>query len=269
MLSIRKLSQLLGISPQTIRMYEQEGVFEAERIPSSHRRFGRRAITTLLKCRRLLSMGFGVKQVAEISGGVTFRDGQKMLRQRADELEEEIRLLMEKRRHVVNMYNQMRTVHRKQGSCEMAMAPARWCLPVLRNDELLIPDDAPWLDKWNECAFMRRDVKRVPKEALTEGAFALDYTGEYHVCIDDAERMGLDVSHAYRLEEQLCVLAYAVCPADEERPISEIFAFAADYIRENRLRITGELMFFLPFWMHRGDCEDYLMMAVPVERPEE
>ncbi|MBQ7849652.1 MAG: MerR family transcriptional regulator [Clostridia bacterium] len=267
MLNIRQLSQLLGISPQTIRTYEQHGIFEAERSSANYRKFGRSAITTLMKCRKLMGMGFSIRQILQIASGTTYPQGQLMLREQADALEKEIRLLMDKRRGVVHMHNIMKQIREKQGACVLGTAPAVYCCPVLKNTELLIGKDAAFLDKWNEYAFLRHDVKRIPAAVLMEGTDIHEYTGEYCVRVDDAERLGLDVSHAYRLEEHLCVTAYAVCPADNQPPIGKLFSFAADYIREHRLKIVMDLIIFLPFWPLPSSCDDHLLMAIYVEPP--
>ncbi len=267
MLNIRQLSKLLGISPQTIRKYEEQGIFAAERSQANYREFDRKGITTLMKCRKLMAMGFSVKQIVEIARGVSYKDGQAMLKRQADELEKEIRMLMNKRRGIAHVYSVMQEIRRKQGSCEFGMAPEAYCYPVVRNDELLIRQDEDALDQWNEFACLRHDVKRFSKEALMEGRRDGGYTGEYCIRAEDVERLGLDVSRAYHVPSHLCVRAYAVRPANTKESVQEIFGFAADFIRENHLRIVMDPVVFLPFWPHEGECEDYLVMVVHVERP--
>lgn len=269
MLSIHQLSQLLGISAQTIRKYEQQGIFEANRSSANYRKFGRHAITTLMKCRKLMGMGFSIRQILQIADGTTYAEGQIMLREQADELEKEIRLLMDKRRGVVHMHNIMKQIQEKQGTCMLGMAPAVYCCPVLKNTELLIGRDAAFLDKWNEYAFLRHDVKRVPVQALMGGEPVSEYIVEYCARVEDAERLGLDVSHAYRLDPHPCLTAYAVCPADRQPPLHELFSFAADYIREHRLQVVMDPVIFLPFWPLPGSCDDHLLMVVYVDLPED
>lgn len=65
------------------------------------------------------------------------------------------------------------------------------------------------------------------------------------------------------------MIAYAVIPENSMKPISELFGFAADYIRENRLTIRMVPFIFLPFWPHHGEHENHLVMMIPVFRPGE
>lgn len=268
MLNIRELSRLLGISPQTVRKYEEQGIFEAERNSSNYRKFDRSAITTLMKCRKLMGMGFSIRQVMEIARGVTYKEGQKMLKQQAEKLEKEMRLLNAKRNGVVHMYNLMREIEKQKGQCILRNAPEMYFCPVMRNDELLIGKDSAWLDKWNEYAFIRHDVKRVPKEAVLDGSQQKGYVAEYAIPADKAHRIGLDVSHAYHMDEHLCLWAYAVCPANERSSIWERFSFVKGFLQEKRLNVVADPIIFLPFWPQQGEHEDHLMMVLYVEETE-
>lgn len=265
MLNIRQLSQLLGISSQTIRQYEQHGIFQAARSESNYRKFDRRAIATLMKCRKLMTMGFSIKQIVEIAKGISYKDGQKMLRRQADEIEKEIKLLVEKRKCIAHMYTTIRNIQNRQGTCEIITEPAIYRLPVMRNDKLLFPKGDPMLDKWNEYAFIRHDVKCFSKEALMDGATDGDVVVEYSAKADDALRIGLDVSKANYMESQTVLIAYAACPANEMKPVHELFGFAADYIREHHLNITHDPLLFLPFWPQQGEYDLHFVLGVYID----
>ena len=89
MATIKQLAKLLGITTQTIRNYESYGIVKTTRDGSNFRAFDEESINTLFKCRRLMSMGFSTKQIVEIANGVSYAEGQKMLKAQAEKIRAE------------------------------------------------------------------------------------------------------------------------------------------------------------------------------------
>lgn len=113
MLSIRQIARLLGLAPQTIRMYEQYGIFHSNRNDRNYRLFGRHEVSTLIKSRMLQGLGFSMKEIADISKGVSFQESQKTMHQQAQKIEKEICLLQDKHRHLVRLINEHAEIRRK------------------------------------------------------------------------------------------------------------------------------------------------------------
>lgn len=270
MLTIRQLSKLLGITSQMIRTYERYDLVDAQRDDSNYRRFSHNEIVKLLKCRRLLSFGFSTRQIRQMNQGVTYREMQGMLKSRADQLEEEIRLLVQKRNSITPVFNFMKDIHQKNGTCELITAPAAYCLPMICDDQLpLGKEQLPQLESWNKHAFAQIEVRRIRPEVLMEGADTDDIVMEYLINAKDAESIGVDVSLAYLRPECLCVRAYGIWQGELTVPISQNFGFAADFIRKNHLRITADPMIFLPFWIQEEEGMNYSVMEIQVERMDE
>ncbi len=270
MLTIRQLSKLLGISSQMIRTYERYDLVDAQRDESNYRHFSHNEIVKLLKCRRLLNLGFSTRQIKQMDQGVSYREMQMMLKKRADQLEEEIRLLVQKRNSITPVFSFMKDIYHKNGTCELVTAPAAYCLPMIHDDTVLLSKEKlKLLESWNKHAFAHIEVRRIKPAVLMEGAAADDIVMEYLINAIEAENIGVDISLAYLRPECLCVRAYGIWRGDLTVPICQTFGFVAEFIRENHLRIVADPMLFLPFWIQEEEGMNYSVMEIQVEKQDD
>ena len=77
---------------------------------------------------------------------------------------------------------------------------------------LLKDEDLPMLERWNDYAFIRYDVKRVKLQMLFEDMPCEETTIEFFVRAVDAEKAGLDTSLAHHTKARLCVRAFSGRP---------------------------------------------------------
>ncbi|MEW2132907.1 MerR family transcriptional regulator [Streptomyces sp. NPDC005435] len=66
---IGELSRRTGVSPRSLRYYEEQGLLVPTRLPNGYRDYDERAITTVRRVQILLSAGLGTSVVAEILPG--------------------------------------------------------------------------------------------------------------------------------------------------------------------------------------------------------
>ena len=74
---ISELSRRTGVSARSLRYYEQQGLFAAERLPNGYRNYGDDAVATVLTIRSLMDLGFPmdlVRTVLPCTGGTTDQD---------------------------------------------------------------------------------------------------------------------------------------------------------------------------------------------------
>ncbi|MBT0771219.1 MerR family transcriptional regulator [Kineosporia sp. J2-2] len=57
-MKISELSAKTGVSPRSLRYYEQQGLFEAVRLPNGYRDYDAEVMSTVLTVRSLLDLGF-------------------------------------------------------------------------------------------------------------------------------------------------------------------------------------------------------------------
>lgn len=73
-MKISELSHRTGVSPRSLRYYEQQGLFRAMRQPNGYRDYDEDAVATVLTIRSLMDLGFPmdlVRTVLPCAGGTT------------------------------------------------------------------------------------------------------------------------------------------------------------------------------------------------------
>lgn len=93
---IGEAARRCGVSPDTLRHYEKRGLIApAGRTESGYRHYTTETVERVQQIRRALSLGFGLRELAEIfairrRGGAPCRKALGILEQRLGELEEQL-----------------------------------------------------------------------------------------------------------------------------------------------------------------------------------
>src|SRR5699024_11933580 len=65
-LSIGELSSRTGVSPRSLRYYEEQGLLTPRRTPAGHRRFDAEAVDRVLLVQRLFAAGLSSTEIAPV-----------------------------------------------------------------------------------------------------------------------------------------------------------------------------------------------------------
>src|SRR5699024_9583346 len=65
-LSIGELSSRTGVSPRSLRYYEEQGLLTPHRTPAGHRRFDAEAVDRVLLVQRLFAAGLSSTEIAPV-----------------------------------------------------------------------------------------------------------------------------------------------------------------------------------------------------------
>lgn len=96
LLSIGDLSERTGVSPRSIRYYEQQGLLVSERTPSGHRRFVPESVERVILIQHMFAAGLSSQDIypilpCMIDESQRTRFLMDELRRHRDRLEEEVR----------------------------------------------------------------------------------------------------------------------------------------------------------------------------------
>ncbi|WP_028974720.1 MerR family transcriptional regulator [Spirochaeta cellobiosiphila] len=92
-MNIGELAQKAGVSKDTLRYYEKLGLLgEVERGPNSYRDYSERYVATVQVIKRSKDLGFTLREIKTfldgiMSGSMTFRDFERTLQEKIDEIE--------------------------------------------------------------------------------------------------------------------------------------------------------------------------------------
>ena len=95
LLSIGDLSSLTGVSPRSLRYYEEQGLLPAQRTPAGHRRYSRADVDRVALVQRLFAAGLSSSEIGPVLPGMVTEEHRttdlvSSLREHRDRLQLEI-----------------------------------------------------------------------------------------------------------------------------------------------------------------------------------
>lgn len=202
---IHEVAKLLGLTPQTLRFYEQYGILTSERIgEGKYRQYSNQSVDLLMSLRKCRNCGFTVAQTAELLksedpaqiSALLAAQGEKLLRQA--ELERRIALGMQESAQLTA------TLAERLGQLERRERPESYLLVLKRgDDERLSPKDMERIGTMTDWMPLIKWARRISLSGeLTEMGFL--------VRGDTARFLGIaDWPDAELLPAQPCMYALA------------------------------------------------------------
>lgn len=262
MATIKKVSELLKISPETIRMYERYGILKTDRSEGGYRIFSRQEITILIKSRILQTLGFSMREIARMMKDISYEELMNDFSEQERKLEAEIELLSIKREYLKERKSCIFEIHQKVGLCEEVECPTYYLLPVLDEEGLKIDYLQEKLSLWNEISYLRQDVRMLPFDSLKNGenGYRIFYGAEQA----EVERRGIELHYTQKFAAQHCVKYYFE-RKEGDGGISAQFQPVFTYLEEHGLVSNGDVLTFLPFFSGGGGVH-YQYALIPVRK---
>lgn len=159
---INEVASMLGISPQTLRFYEQYGVMLHERVgDGNYRQYGDDSIDALMTLRKYRNCGFTVAQTAKIVMEQNTMKTAEALEEQANKLLWQAEMNKRIAAKMQENVKQLRCLHKKSVEFELCENQQMHIIPVkTRTDENIsanmmkqIGDIVAWLPllKWATC----------------------------------------------------------------------------------------------------------------------
>ncbi|MBR1561028.1 MAG: MerR family transcriptional regulator [Clostridia bacterium] len=237
LIKIGTLARHFGISPQTIRYYEEKGFLRPRRSGGGgDRRYHVRTLKLLSSVRSYHNMGFGTKEIQALFGETELDGIDGHLRAQTERVEREMARLRFRKEALDRQRENVGRVRRMLNVCELSALPPMYLL-IDRRDGQIIEDEAIWrpLEKWIDALPFVEGAVRVAADSVRTGDLWNGRESGYCVWAGDAERFGLPVdAPVERVEYPLCVHTVVIRSGDIPS-----YAAIADYARENGLRLCG------------------------------
>ncbi|MEG0934640.1 MAG: MerR family transcriptional regulator [Clostridia bacterium] len=244
MYTIKRISDLVGIGPQTIRYYEEKGVLNPERNDQS----GYRYYTVwdygmLIHVRKYLKYGCSVSEAAELLNTGSVESTIEMAERKATDLEKEI---VEKV-HILNnlrtLKGQLANLSADLGQCQIVQRPAMYRMENMQDitfsaDPQIHRLTQEWLSM---MPFVYNTIRYSLKDVCDDTEHRCSALG---ILERDAQVWKIQESQYVKYyPERLCV--HTVIGGDgfdKMLPLSKRIHGALDYLRENGLTLTGDVI---------------------------
>lgn len=239
---IGTVAKLLGVAPETLRMYERHGILPMKREhgKNSYRYYSRLDITALLRARAYHEYGFTMGQTRELlnTGDVMIAlDGY---RERERELAEEIRRKQHMLAYLGSISALVEGLPQSLWQIRRAVRPGIYRLEFMRGDELVVPTEKYALfQSWASLAPFAFTSQRNRWDALLDGVD--DSFSALGVMEDDAAALGMPPQLAEGTYYKPCSCLYTIVElSGEHASCTDYLAHLAAYVRENGVKVTGD-----------------------------
>lgn len=242
---ISDISAILGISPQSVRLYEKHGIVKMEKdAETGYRYFSRPELNTLLNARHLRAYDFNLPEIAVLLNDAALDEICPACDARIDAMERELERrkavlehLKEERQHIAQAISTV-------GQCRICTSPSFYFLPYMANDVLLrSPALRAALREWSACTPFVSRVSFVSRERLSSREADM-LTGYF-----------LEKKHAGMLPQSAlnparfcppvrCVYTTFFVERDSHSTsIRNFFQHALDYLDSNGLDLAKDIVF--------------------------
>ena len=269
-MKISEAAKILGISTDTIRYYEKEGIISPKRInKNSYRDLDNKDIVSLLSCLYNRKIGYSIKESVEYAKGIPITKVTNILNNRIHELERQINetkniidyLSTLKIESVTDFYN--------IGNYWITIEPKRYLLPyalISHSEFHFTVDDPKYYSKLFEyipfiCMGQIADAKNLydPLQNITEWFFIIPE----NVYNQIPKYFLKDIKIISR---QHC-LNTVVINENWEYPSTEIFKDVSIYLKKNNIKSCGIATAIYPnyYFQKNEKKERYAKIIIPVE----
>lgn len=257
--SIGDVSRVLGITPGALHYYEREGVISAPKEKESgHRYYAQEDVIRLLSCRKYRSMDMPLKTIAKqfsVQGDPLEKIHERLCTLR-EEAERKAAYYLALADEIDSFSQCIARLPEDEGVFRVRSSPENYLL--LLQDGLLSRDkqEQQWAKHWLNAMPATRISIVMEGEQARYG---------YSITKERAKAFGVDISHARRVPEQMCIHAIIRDEGmNEEGQLA--FVRILDYMRARGLQCTGTpWATLLVVDCSRGRKETYAEVWVPFE----
>lgn len=266
--SISKVSKIVGISAEAVRLYEKKGVVHAQKNPENgYRSFHTLDIGTLLRCRTYAQLGLSLNEAADLINAAGVEEVHASLTRR----EEAILREMERCRRNLNRLRDLNRViaccESEAGTFRIEKHPGLYHLDY-RHGERILEDAArmtlyPQWAGWVPLSFVSL---RFPLESILKGEG--DYYGGFGVMEEDAHFLGISAGPQVRCFPAHLSLRTILRVPGERRVLRQDIQAGLDYLVSRGYKVTGDPFTRMVVTVNRNRPEfvRYYEMWFPIDR---
>ena len=257
---ISDISAIVGISPQSVRLYETHGIVEMEKDPATgYRYFSRPALNNLLSARRLRAYEFDLPEIAHLLNDAGPEEIGPAFDARIDALAAELARRKAVLAHLKEERRRFRNAARRKGRCRVCTSPGFYFLPYMENDVLLKSQELrAALKEWSAATPFVGRLSLFTGEVL-KGRAPNAQTGyylheRYASCLC-AERLA---AARYIPPARSVYFSFFIERDSPTAPLVERFRPVAAYFAAHGLRLAGEIQFYPLVLLHRSTSQQLL-----------
>lgn len=263
---ISKVSKIVGISAEAVRLYEKKGVVHPQRnAKNGYRSFHTLDIGTLIRCRTYAQMGLSLNDTAEMINNADVGDVYNRIREQEAVMENNLEMQSRALRRIHDLNEQIHKCQEEENTFRVETHPGLYHLDY-RHNTLILDDEEhmqlyPSWSSWVPLSFVSL---RFPLDSLLLGE--REYYAGFGVMEEDARFLNIAASRLV-----VCYPAHlsvrCILRIHGERPIEPTdFVPAMNFIRSSGLKLVNDpyTRMIVTVKRNQNDFVRYYEMWLPV-----
>lgn len=166
-IKVHDLARFLGVSTQTIHMYEKYKIIQSSRNETNNYRiYDREAINLLLRSRILQKLGFSMSEIADLFHQYDAAEVIESYANQIEEINQKIHQLNEQKKLLEHISELSKTCLLHQNEIFLTHSPELYLLPVYQDEQEFLNQHLISKVLWDELSVYRRDCSIIRKEEM-------------------------------------------------------------------------------------------------------
>ncbi|WP_068781010.1 MerR family transcriptional regulator [Paenibacillus sp. GM2] len=241
--SIGEFASIIGVSADTLRLYEKQGIIRPLKDHSNnYRYYNDLDVRSLLMSRLYRSLNIPLQDVSELINGATAQQVQQQLLQSKTNLDEQIRrstLLLKKMDEIETELGQ---IEERLHQCRIKLLPPRYRLKQTSQDRLL---KEPYLketvNEWMELLPFTYFCFRIENWNDAPDNYPLKYSWGMTLTQDDMLNLNVRVSDGVENLPSVRCLSSVIRTSAEDSFTVEAFQFMLDELAAQGYKAKGDI----------------------------
>ena len=237
---IGKMSKLLGISVEGLRLYERRGMIRAIKDEETGGRYYKPLdITALIRCRSYRRYGFSMNETADLLNTTDLHYIVEKYREREKAIEQDIQWNIQMLSYLKGIRKVVESIDTDYQVCRIDESPAMYRFTYMKDSELVLDEEAlklfsNWMDRVPFSALSIIWDRELFLEGKTSFRAALCVPVEYAKALD--YYLGEPVEY---VPPKKCV--YTISSEDNDRfDVAYCMDYVLAYLKSNGLRLTDD-----------------------------
>jgi DNA-binding transcriptional MerR regulator len=242
--SIGEFAHILGVSVDTLRLYEKHGIIKPIKdAKNNYRYFNDLDARNLLISRWYRSIQIPLHDVSALTRGSSMDNIIEKIREKRFSLQEEIKKSTMLLNKVTEINNDIENIQLTLNQCRKKEISGIYRLKQTNKNDLL--KDEPlrgMVSTWmNLLPFTFYSFRIECKEFLSEGN-CFDYTWGLAISEEEVHNFDIDINDYVEYIAPKTYISSVVMRANQQYLSRESFQFIIDYIKEHQYSITGDII---------------------------
>jgi DNA-binding transcriptional MerR regulator len=265
--SIGEFAEILGVTVDTLRLYEKHGIIKPIKdAKNNYRYFNDLDARDLLMSRWYRSIQIPLQDVSVLTKESSLDNVIEKMKEKQICLEEEIRksrMLLDK---IIHINSEVKAIPESLNKCKIKKLTGIYRLRQTSNNDLLKDECLKGIvSKWMNLLPYTFYSFRIDSSEILSQKNCFDYSWGIAISEDDINNFDLEIDDNIEFVKSKTYLSSIITVSNEERIMRDSLKFMLEHMREKNYSISGDIIGKIILTeKHNGENKHYLQVNIPI-----